>query len=128
MKDQLAYELARASDRTSESIVPRSDPAAFLAEACLPGNAANPPPTVRPVPEFGAFGLELTQDASVHEAMEAVMRDLRRSTQEHIGRAVHLILDIQDMLRTSMETIHTSQQLIQNSDRVIARARTLGSE
>ena len=52
-------------------------------------------------------------------------RRLLRSTREQMARAHILFADIQDSILATLHSIRISQQRIQESDRVIARARNL---
>jgi hypothetical protein len=61
-------------------------------------------------------------DFSIHDGRLAVARDVLRSTYAHLNRSNHAIADLRDSIESTLCAIRTSQQLIAESDGIIARA------
>jgi hypothetical protein len=123
----LVQERVRVGDRADEYVVVRVDRAAHLADIHLLGNPAAIESNVPFGLLFAATDYETAKDGAFsHDGWQAANQSLLRSADAHMHRAYALLAELRHSLLATMEAIQASQKLIANSDRLIARAQTLG--
>ncbi len=122
-------ERVRVSGRVQDHSVFSADYVARVAAISSDGNGSSVHETVR----FDNFfestdGGILRTDTHVHARRLASVEQVLHSSEAHIHRGTVMIADIADTISTTMQAIRSSQKCIYESDLVIARSKTLGSE
>lgn len=124
MPNPLANRRARMRDRADEHDVRRIGRAAHAEVHLLAGSIEVTDGV--PLEPRRADGEHLP--AYPQDRWLAANWDLLRSAQAHMDQAFVLLADLQNALVTTMKAIRTSRELIVASDRVIARAQSLGCD
>jgi hypothetical protein len=109
-----------------EYIVVRADYSACVGDICLLADRAAIQESVPFRLLFEVIEFEYARsEAYSWESQLWVIRQLLRSSQAHVDKGRVLISDIQSSIFATLQAIHSSEELIDESDRLIARARTL---
>ena len=125
----LVRERVRVSDREDEYIILRVDRAASVADIQL---LADPEAVENGVPfrSLSSAGEAPAPIVGAHsrDGWLAAHRNLLCTADAQMHQSYALLAQLQESLLKTMESIRTSRQRIHASDRLIARAQTLGCD
>ena len=124
MSSPAVLDQVRASGRGDDFVVVRVDHLAPVVNICHP---VEKPSVEKPAPSSplsGEWESHVPETvSSVHDQRIAVVQDVLRSTFVHLNKSHHAIADLKNLIRATVRAIEVSQQMIVESDGVIARAQ-----
>ncbi len=122
----LVYERVRVRGREDEYTIVSVDHAAYVADICVLADTTAIDKNVPFNLLSASCEFEATEpDLNKRESRSAAVRDILHSSHARIYQGHAMIVDLRNSILTTLHAVRTSQQLIQDSDRAIARARNL---